>query len=173
MLVWLFIFWHVVALDIAKSHLPLPGGMQMCHVTGQSHFATIFPPNQSAHSEGVWVVGTIQSSQAWVGDEPALLLGAGMCCFPSTAAGMGLLAVQESHRWKYHVFCMGWAVGGERLHPSPSWPLSSIPSIRLSWISKSSFCIARPWHQWAMTLGCEPLVIGVNQRTRDEQKGDC
>ena len=65
---------------------------------------------------------------------PLVLLGTGMHCFPFTAAGAGLLSVQESHRWKYHVFCMGWVVRGRDCspQPSPSWHLCLNPPIRLS-----------------------------------------
>lgn len=102
---------------------------------------------------------------------PLVLLGSGMHCFPFTAASAGLLSVQESHRWKYHVFCMEWVVWGRDCTPQPStsWHLCLNPPIRLNWITKSSFCIERPWHRWAMTLGHDPLMIEVNQHTRDEQ----
>lgn len=105
---------------------------------------------------------------------PLVLLGAGMHCFPFTAAGAGLLSVQESHRWKHHFVCMGWVVWVRDCtpQPSPSWHLCLNPLVRFSWITKNSFCIARPRHRWAMTLGRDTLMIEVNQRIRDEQKKD-
>lgn len=64
---------------------------------------------------------------------PLVLLGSGMHCFPFTAAGAGLLSVQESHRWKYHVFCMEWVVWGRDCTPQPSsWHLCLNPPIRLN-----------------------------------------
>lgn len=173
MLVWLFIFWHIVALDIAKSHLPLPGGdadvsrywpIPLCnHLSSQ-------PVNP------LWRCVSCRNYSVQLG------LSWGWAC---SAVGRRNVLLPFHSSWygpagsaritQMEIPCLLHGVGswGERLHPSPSWHLSSIPSVRLSWISKSSFCIARPWHRWAMTLGCEPLMIGVNQHTKDEQKGDC
>ena len=63
-----------------------------------------------------------------------VLLGTGTHCLPFTAAGAGLLSVQESHRRKYHVFCVAGVVWGRDYtpQPSPSWHLCLNAPIRLS-----------------------------------------
>lgn len=93
---------------------------------------------------------------------PLVLLGTWRHHLPSTAAGAGLLSVLSSCR------------AGQALHPTALSLLAFVsqPTIRLRWITKSSLCIAGPWHRWAMTLGHDPLMIEVNQRTTDGQKRD-